>query len=281
MQHWTKKFFIDKGELWLQFLNMKWKHGARDAKAITKILKKYGIYRGAILELGCGNGRISINLAKMGFNVTGIDISSLCVNDAIKRAKKRKIKNVQFICGDMRKLDTTIRRKYDAVISIWTSIGFYSKQTDERIFRSISKLLKKKGIAMILSTMSREFLLQHFCPTVHEEIGNFIVLHKHQFDTFRSTIKNKWIFYKKRDKDLTYIDEIDFNLRTYSMHELVEMAESADLEFAEAYDSLRTLKPAKLDSHINMVFRKKQGNSYLKNKNWKSNRLPFLSTSVG
>jgi 2-polyprenyl-3-methyl-5-hydroxy-6-metoxy-1,4-benzoquinol methylase len=256
MQHWTKNFFINKGALWLQFLNLKWKHGARDAKAITKILKKYGIRKGVILELCCGNGRISINLAKMGFLVTGIDISSLCVNDAIKRAKKRKIKNAQFICGDMRTLNTAIRRKYDAVISIWTSIGFYSKQTDKRIFHSISKLLKKKGVVMILSTMSREFLLQHFCPTAHEEIGNLLVMHKHHFDTFHSIINNKWIFYKKSDRNLTYIDEIDFSFRIYSMHEMVEMAESAGLEFVEAYDSLRTLRPIKSDSHINMIFKK-------------------------
>jgi 2-polyprenyl-3-methyl-5-hydroxy-6-metoxy-1,4-benzoquinol methylase len=256
MKHWTKKFFIDKAELWLRFLDMKWRHGVQDAKAITTILKKYGIERGNILELGCGNGRVSINLAKMGFTVTGIDISSLCVHDAIKRAKKRKIKNVRFICGDIRNLNAVVKRKYDVVISIWTSIGFYSKQTDKKIFQSISKLLKKKGIVMILSTMSREFLLQHFCPTVHEEIGDFLVLHKHYFDTYRSIIKNKWIFYKRRGKDLMYIDEIDFNLRTYSMHELVEMADSADLEFVEAFDSLRTLKSARLDSHINMVFRK-------------------------
>jgi len=257
VQHWTKEFFIDKDKLWLQFLNVRWKYGARDARAITKILKKYGIYRGTILELGCGNGRISINLAKMGFKVTGIDISSLCLSDAIKRAKKKKIKNVQFIPGDMRNLDTAIRRKYDVVISIWTSIGFYSKQTDERIFRNISKSLKKKGIFMILSTMSREFLLQHFCPTAYEDTGNFVVMFKHHFDTFHSTVENKWIFYKKRNKDLTYIDEIDFKFRIYSMHEMVEMAENVELEFVEAYDSLRTLKPAKSDSHINMVFRKK------------------------
>jgi 2-polyprenyl-3-methyl-5-hydroxy-6-metoxy-1,4-benzoquinol methylase len=256
MHHWTKKFFIDKGELWLQFLNVRWKYGARDAKAITKILKKCGVHRGTILELGCGNGRISINLAKMGFNVTGIDISSLCVNDAIKRAKEKKIKNVQFICGDMRNLDTAIRSKYDVVISIWTSIGFYDKQTDEKIFRSVSKLLKKKGIFVILSTMSREFLIQHFCPTAYEDTGNFVVMFKHHFDTFRSRVDNTWIFYKKSDKILTYIDEVDFNFRIYSMHEMVEMAASAGLEFVEAYDSLRTLKPAKSDSHINMVFKK-------------------------
>jgi 2-polyprenyl-3-methyl-5-hydroxy-6-metoxy-1,4-benzoquinol methylase len=256
VQHWTRKFFIDKAALWLQFLKLKWKYGSRDAKAITAILKKNGIRRGTILELGCGNGRVSINLAKRGFNVTGIDISSLCVNDAIKRAKQRKLKNVQFICGDMRKLNTTLRRKYDAVISIWTSIGFYGKRTDKKILQSISKLLKKKGIVMILSTMSREFLLQHFCPTAHEEIGNLFVMHKHQFDPFHSTINNKWIFYKKRGKNLTYIDEIAFNFRIYSRHEMVEMAESAGLTFVEAYDSLRTLRPTKSDSHINMVFKK-------------------------
>lgn len=64
-----------------------------------------------IIELGCGNGNISYQLAKMGFNVTGIDIS----DGAIANAKHRhQLPNLKFECCKAEDVD--IAQKFDAVI---------------------------------------------------------------------------------------------------------------------------------------------------------------------
>lgn len=257
MSNWTEKFFIEKPVLWKHFLDRGWKRSRMTIRAIFKILKKYGITEGKFLEVGCGNGRICIPVASRGFQVTGVDIGALYIDDAKKRAIKNKVK-ANFICGDMRRLNQLVHGKYDIVLSVWTSIGYYSKKVDERLFKTVAQLLKKKGLFLILNTMSQEYLVNHYCSSMFNETNKYLVLHKdNRFDRYHSINTEKWVFYEKTGKDLKYVDELELNLRIYSLAEVVEMAETAGLRFVEAYDNVRDLTPARSDSVINTVFRKR------------------------
>ena len=257
MKHWTDKFFVRKPELWLHFLDRGWQRSETTVRAITRILKKHGIASGKFLEVACGNGRICIPMAKRGFKVTGVDIGALYIEDAKKKAARNQV-NVDFTQGDMRKLDRVVRGKFDVVLSVWTSIGYYGKKADERLFRTVARLMKKQGLFLILNTMSHEYLLNHYCTSLFNETDKYIVLHKdNKFDRFRSINREKWVFYEKTGKNLKYVDELELSLHIYSLAEIVEMAEHAGLSFVEAYDNVRTLNPARADSVINVVFAKK------------------------
>jgi SAM-dependent methyltransferase len=254
-KHWTKVMFVDKAEMWLQVMNQAWRLAPRTVRGIMKILKEYGITQGKVLELGCGNGRIILNMAKRGFQATGIDISELYIKDAQKKASRMKVK-ARLIAGDIRQVCKLVQGKFDVVISIWTSIGFYDHKTDQRVFKQVAQLLKKKGVFLILNTMSRERLENIFWPNIYEEAGQYIKLNRNTFDRIRSITHNKWIFYRKAGKDLLYEDEIDFDLRIYALPELVEMGERCGLKFRSAYHSVLTLEPAHAHSPANIVFQK-------------------------
>ena len=257
MKHWTDKFFVKNPDFWLHFLDRGWKRNRLTVSALTKILKKHGITRGRFLEIACGNGRICIPMAKKGFEVTGIDIGAEYISDAKKRALRNHVE-VDLMCGDMRRLSRIVRGKYDVVLSVWTSIGYYDKRTDEKLFKSVARLMKKKGLFLILNTMSQEYLANHYCAGLYNETPRFVVLHKdNTFDRFHSINKETWVFYKKEGRDLKYVDEFPLSLRIYSLAEIVEMAESAGMEFVEAYHNLRTLTPARPDSTINIVLQRK------------------------
>lgn len=257
MRHWTDRFFVRRANLWLHFLNRGWQRNRVTVRAITKILKQHGIPKGRLLDMACGNGRICIPLARKGYRVTGIDIGPLYVDDAKRRASRSRIK-AEFICGDMRKLPRLVRGKFDAVFSVWTSIGYYDKSTDEKLFRDIARFLKKRGLFLVLNTMSSEFLLNHYCPNLFNETERYVLLHRdNRFDRFRSENNETWVFFEKIGNDLRYVDELKLKLRIYSHVELTEMAARAGLEFIDAYDNLKDMAKARSDSTINMVFRKK------------------------
>lgn len=255
-KHWTRTMFIDKAELWLHWMDKNWKYAPKAARNIKKILKKYNITKGKTLELGCGNGRIVINMAKHGFKATGVDISQLYIDEARKRSARMHVRT-HFVRGDIREIDKIVRGKFDVIYSIWTSIGFYDRPTDEKIFRKAARLLRKNGIFMILNTMSRERLLNIFCPSLYEETDKYLKLNKIVYDKIHSVIRNKWEFYRKVRKDLLYVDEYDFTLRVYSLPELVDMAENAGLDFKEAYHTLLGMQPVQTDSAANLIFQKR------------------------
>jgi len=54
-----------------------------------------------ILDVGCGSGRFSINCAKRGFNVIGIDIAPDALKAAQKRSQEEKLDTITFLLSDM------------------------------------------------------------------------------------------------------------------------------------------------------------------------------------
>jgi SAM-dependent methyltransferase len=69
----------------------------------------------SILDIGCGTGRHSIELARRGFSVTGVDISSGMLEQAQEKAEKAKV-SIEFI--ESAAQDFTPSKKYDSVISL-------------------------------------------------------------------------------------------------------------------------------------------------------------------
>jgi len=140
--------------------------------------------------------------------------------------------------------------------NVWTSIGFYDKKTDEKIFKDVYKILKDKGLFLILNCASKEMFLYNFCPLYFQETSRYIILNKPDFDFLRSILTEKWIFYEKKDKDLKYTDEFEIKLRIYSHQELIEIVEKAGFKFLKAYRSIGSIEPANKFSPINFVFKK-------------------------
>lgn len=97
----------------------------------------------SILDLACGKGRHSIFLSKLGFDVTGVDLSP----DSIAFAKRFESSNLQFQVHDMCK---PMGRNFDAVFNLFTSFGYFDREEDNyNTIRSIKEELKENGCGVI------------------------------------------------------------------------------------------------------------------------------------
>jgi len=109
-----------------------------------------------ILDVGCGTGRHSIELARRGYNMTGIDLSTGMLNEARKEAKKLDL-NINFSEGDAQNFN--LNKTFDGAICICEgAFGLLGKDDDpvERdlsILKNINKHLKK-GAKFILTALS-------------------------------------------------------------------------------------------------------------------------------
>ena len=96
-----------------------------------------------ILDLACGKGRHSIYLNKMGYDVTGVDIS----NKNIVNAKKYENNKLSFKIHDMREPQVD---KFDLIVNLFTSFGYFDDFQDNlKTLNSIKLNLKKNGVGVI------------------------------------------------------------------------------------------------------------------------------------
>ena len=99
-----------------------------------------------ILDLCCGTGRHSLQLARRGFLVTGVDATSAYLSEARRLA--HGVKNVKFLKGDMRRLG--FNEEFDAAINMWTSFGYFLKPEDDlKSLRCVARALKSRGRFLI------------------------------------------------------------------------------------------------------------------------------------
>jgi len=66
-----------------------------------------------ILDIGCGSGRFSVNAAKLGFKVTGIDITPAAIEACQRRAKEAGMKDITFKVADI--TDMRLSEQFDYV----------------------------------------------------------------------------------------------------------------------------------------------------------------------
>ena len=73
--------------------------------------------RGHLLEVGCANGVYTFELARLGFQMTGLDLSPECVHTATQMAKQLGLKGVDFTVGDAEALSRFEDSTFDGAVS--------------------------------------------------------------------------------------------------------------------------------------------------------------------
>mgnify|MGYP001056797372 CR=1 FL=1 len=115
-----------------------------EAAQVNYLLKQHGENIEKVINFGCGTGKHDIELAKMGYSTSGIDLSSLMIDIAIENAKKENL-DIEFSVADIREFEPLIR--YDAVISLFHVMSYQNRNEDIlAAFRTARKALDKDGL---------------------------------------------------------------------------------------------------------------------------------------
>jgi tRNA/tmRNA/rRNA uracil-C5-methylase (TrmA/RlmC/RlmD family) len=100
MSDWINKLFVQRSDLFLRLLDQRWPKTEERINAMIKVLHSFGIRSGSVLDLCCGNGWISIFMAKKGFRSVEVDISKVLLEDARRKAQKHGVSNSVIFLED-------------------------------------------------------------------------------------------------------------------------------------------------------------------------------------
>lgn len=130
----------------------------READAIWNLA---ALERGsAVLDLGCGHGRISNSLAERGACVTGVDNSSYFLERARGDAAARSL-DVTFVAADIRHQEWT--NAFDAVVIWFTTFGYFSDIENAQIVQRSARALRPGG-RLLIEQINRYALLRGGLP---------------------------------------------------------------------------------------------------------------------
>lgn len=187
-----------------------------------------------ILDIPCGQGRHTIELSRRGFKVIGVDFSSCLLKIAQERAKKENV-STDFIEGDMRK--TNLKKKFDAIIVLGNSFGYFNDADNEKTIENFSKLLKKGG-CLLLDLSNAVGMLQYVNKKVNSKkdrlkIPNgYITTKEILFDPLKLTEELQWIVVQNNKKTV-----LQGKLRIYTFPEINTLLEQYGLQTIKTFGS--------------------------------------------
>ena len=128
-----------------------------------EIIEKEGLGRGKVCECACGTGSITIPLSKLGYQMTGVDISSEMLFEASQKARKVGAM-IPFVKQDMRNL--RLHRQMDVIICSNDGINYLKNDEVFSFFQASYQALRLGGL--LIMDVSTPYKIQHV-------LGNYFI----------------------------------------------------------------------------------------------------------
>lgn len=259
---WAKVLFVDHPEVFLPWMKAMRDEAKADVRNLLTLFQKLRMRRGArILDVACGIGRISIGLAKAGYQVVGVDISSLYLDFANKWAEQDRIANLaRFYKMDMEDASRDLRRKgekkFDVILNHGTAIGYLGQDDDIKMLKELREMSTPNAI-LVIETVNRDFLVKHFEPKSISRLEDIEWQEVRRLNLENSFMQNTWKFYWKNGRSRRLILNLPVSHRVYSLHELKQVLNIAGWNYSKSYGHLGPLSPVTTDSlHMTVVGRR-------------------------
>ena len=237
MSHWTEDLFMNHPELFVKALEERVPIAGGEVDILLKYLGKEGFKPRRILDLNCGIGRHSIELGKRGISVLGTDLSPYYIRIAKRSAKSQQVTDkVGFKVADMRRIGKMLAgEKFDGIINLFTSFGFYDDEASNDILRQCWSLVRPKGF-FALEIMNRDWIVRNFQQHGFSRYENMIVLEDRAFDAKTSRMRTIWTYLvQKHAKNLVLEKQVTIDHRIWSLHELIDIFEKTGWRFKAVY----------------------------------------------
>jgi SAM-dependent methyltransferase len=186
--------------------------------------------RGAkILDLACGHGRHTIELARRGYTLTGQDINTFFLAEAARAAQGAGVEE-RWVHSAMRRIP--FAGEFDAVVNLFTAFGYLeSDDEDQQVIHQVAKALQPRG-RLVLDVVNRDRVIRRYRESFWRQLADqSVVLTEGRFDliTGRNYERRVRIGRDGRREEFATV------LRMYTLTELIAFCTAAGLQFQAVY----------------------------------------------
>jgi len=227
----------------------------RWADYIEKILKKHGIEKGLVLELGCGTGTMTRKMADKGYDMIGIDISEDMLSLARERSEG-KYEDILYLCQDMRAFE--LYGTVAAIICVCDTINYMLTTEDlSKVFRLAGNYLDPGGLFIFdMDTIYLyEQVLADKTTYIEHENGSFIW--ENNYYPEENINEVNLTFFIKQENSLYRKYQETHTRRAYDLETIRKLLNEAQLDMIGAYHELTELEPRPDSERIYIIARER------------------------
>lgn len=181
----------------------------------------------ALLDLYCGYGRHAIELAKLGYRVTGMDATEAFLAIARQKAAEEGV-DVAFRQGDMRELDYA--GEFAAVINMFAAFGYFSDEENAAVLRLVATALQPGG-RFLIDLLNRDWLVSNNLNRYwRHPSGEYVLSYKVELRQGVATMKRVLLNQVTGAKT-----QYEFVLRAYSLAEMTALLARSGLGVTATY----------------------------------------------
>jgi SAM-dependent methyltransferase len=215
----------------------------RTAAEVDGVVTQLGLGPGAcLLDLCCGPGRHAVPLARLGFRVTGLDLSRRLLAEAAAAAAGHG-EPVGLVAADMRRLPFA-DASFDAVLNLFNAFGYLEDDAqDELVLGEVARVLRPGG-RFLQELANREALVRGWHDSDVTRTGDGLVVLQERTLNLRSGRERVRYTLLEPDGRQTTREHA---IRLYALTELEAMLGRAGLELLAVHGDLDG-GPLELDS---------------------------------
>ena len=225
------------------------------ADFLQEILQKEGINDGLVLDLGCGTGSMTEELAGRGYDMIGVDNSEDMLEIAMEK-RQESGHDILYLLQDMKEFELygTVR----AVVSVCDSVNYVTEKEElEQVFRLVNNYLDPGGIFVFDFNTEYKYreVLGDRTIAENREDSSFI-WDNYYYEEEHMNEYELTLFIQEADQKELYhkYQETHFQ-RTYTLEEIRELLEKSGLRFVAAYEDYTKEAPGKGSERICVVAR--------------------------
>lgn len=199
----------------------------------------------------CGQGRHAHPLAEAGYRVDGLDYSSHLIEVARERGTGPTLK---YTRGDMRKLPSRWTGRFDAVVNLFTSFGFFTAASDDALTIAEFARVLKPGGTLVWHGGSRDGVMANFLARDWWKSDDGTMIgHERAFDPLSGilSIRTAW-------EGPSGSGTREHRIRLYTASRLAELCLDAGLVVEESYDGFRDRPLTRRSGEMLLVARKRE-----------------------
>ena len=224
---WWEDFFSDiVVDFWRKAISEERTHA--EADFILELLQVP--HAAKILDVPCGQGRLTCELASQGYALTGIDFSLPFLAEARGKAAERRL-NIEWQHGDMRKMSG--QAEFDGAFCFGNSFGYFDDGGNATFLCAVCQSLKPGARFVLDAAISAETLLPRLHDREWARVDDFLFLEENHYDHLNGRMTTEYTFIRYGQSWRKASSH-----RVYTYRELFNLIEEAGFVHIESFGSL-------------------------------------------